>query len=53
MLPNTKARIDSSLDDLKNYMLEQEEFMEELAELEEWTLANTQVDDSAKFLETI
>ena len=52
MLPNTKLRIESSLEDMKTYMEELED-NEEITELIEWTDAKTQVETSEKFLEEI
>jgi hypothetical protein len=52
MLPNAKTRIDSALEDLKNFMSEQEG-SQELVEGEDWKAAEQQLAEGTAFIETI
>ena len=52
MLPNTKTRIQSALEELKNFMSENEE-NEELKALDDWKLAEQALAEVTAFIETI
>lgn len=52
MLPNTKTRIGSAIEDLKNFMSENEE-NEELIAGEDWITAEQTLAEATAFVETI
>lgn len=52
MLPNSKTRIENSLEELQGQMAEYEG-TEDVEVSEEWTAAKAQVEASAAFMETI
>lgn len=52
MLPNSKTRIENALEDLKNFMSEQEE-NEELKATEDWQVAEQTLAEVTAFVETI
>lgn len=52
MLPNCKIRIETALEDLKNFMSENEQ-SEELVQSEDWTAAEQTLAEATAFVETI
>ena len=52
MLPNTKTRIETALEDLKSFLSEHEE-NDDLKAVEEWKLAEQTLAEAAAFVETI
>ena len=52
MLPNTKTRIETALEDLKSLLSEHEE-NDDLKAVEEWKLAEQTLAEAAAFVETI
>ena len=52
MLPNSKVRIENALEDLKNFMSEQEE-NQELRASEDWQAAENAIAEISAFVESI
>ena len=52
MLPNSKTRIETALEDLQNFMSEHEE-NEELKATEDWITAEQTLAEASAFVETI
>lgn len=52
MLPNSKVRIENALEDLKNFMSENED-NEELRASEDWQLAEGTIAEISTFIESI